>query len=600
MWRYFLEYFSKFELISISIVGHLKGYRWSYALADGWAGINVAMLAVPQGLAYAAIAGLPLRYGLISSIISCLVAPFFTASKRLILGPTNATALLLFSYFSNYNQTMQQRLAVLSVVLLMMSLLLIAAALLRLADLIQYVSRSVVVAYISGAALLIMINQGFVLLECIGLKRVYMEDGDMNWGEFINSFTHLQVDQFKWLILPFTAIFLYIAGKKMKPNWPIFALVLVVISGVYSVLSLYQWAMPTFNDEKFTLQQLMWKSPNLFSLKFWSWVSRFSSAALALAFLAALENQVMSRSLSVRTSEKYFPNQDLFTLGMTNLACSFFAAMPASGSLTRSALNFQSGAVSPLSGLFAGVATLGLTLSIGNLIEYLPKAVLAALIIVVALPLINWKSIRTCLRATGSDAMVFLTTFACTILLPLDVAIFCGVGLSVMLYLRKASKPVLAEYGFNEIGQLAESPLGQRTNPYISIVHIEGELFFAAADVMRNQLSEICRDESLKVVVLRFKNARHLDATTCMALEEFILSMRVRDKSVILSGVLKDIYRVLKNAGMIDIIGRENIFLASYGNPNVSTKKALQRASDILGDKNADVKIFYERRDPVS
>ena len=173
-----------------------------------------------------------------------------------------------------------------------------------------------------------------------------------------------------------------------------------------------------------------------------------------------------------------------------------------------------------------------------------------------------------------------------------------------MLYLRKASRPHLTEYAFNEEGHLAEASPGKdigaaaesvkRTNPAISIVHVEGELFFGAAELFRTQIQLACSDPNLRIIVLRLKNARHLDATSVMALEELIVSLRVSERDVIISGASREVYRVLRNSGVLKVLGRENIFINSAKNPNMSTRKALIRAQELLGTEEADVRIFYD------
>ena len=119
-------------------------------------------------------------------------------------------------------------------------------------------------------------------------------------------------------------------------------------------------------------------------------------------------------------------------------------------------------------------------------------------------------------------------------------------------------------------------------------------MFFGAAELFRTQIQRACADPNLRIIILRLKNARHLDATSVMALEEFLRVLRADGRDLIISGAMKDVYRVIKDAGLVDVIGRENIFLASHANPNLSTRNALKRAQDILGIKDADVRIYFD------
>jgi sulfate permease, SulP family len=268
-----------------------------------------------------------------------------------------------------------------------------------------------------------------------------------------------------------------------------------------------------------------------------------------------LENTAMARTLASRTGHRVDSNQDMLSLGAANLACAYLSGMPASQSLTRSMAAFESGAVSPVSAIVGGVVCLLAALTLGPLVAFIPKAALGVLVICVAAALIHPKQIRICFNATRSDAVVFIITFVATLMVPLHVAIFTGVGVSIILYLRKASQPSLVEYEFNKEGNLAEAARNaQRQNASISIVHVEGDLFFGAAELFRTQIQRTCLDPNLRVIILRLKNARHLDATSVMALEELVRALRGSKRDLIVSGAGKDVYRVLRDSGVLEEI----------------------------------------------
>ena len=324
-------------------------------------------------------------------------------------------------------------------------------------------------------------------------------------------------------------------------------------------------------------------------------VSRLSSVALALAFLSVLEATSISKSLANRSGDMVDNNQEMLGLGMSNLACSFLGGMPASGSLTRSVLNWSSGAVTPLAGILSGVITAAAAFVVGPLIGYIPRTVLAGVVICVCFALIAPDQIRIALKSTRSDRSVFLTTFIAGILFKLDFAIYLGVFLSIILFLKKASRPELVEYSFNDEGNLYEiSDKQTRPNPQISIVHVEGELFFGAAELFRDQVRTVSDDPNLKIIILRLRNAYHLDATSVMALMELLRYLREHNRHLIISGVRKDVYRVCRDSGLLDELGRENIFVASTQNPNLATRNALKRARELIGSGQADIRIFYD------
>jgi sulfate permease, SulP family len=567
-----------------------RGYSWRHLQRDGAAGLNVALLAIAQGVAFATMAGLPPSYGLTCAAVASLVGPLLASSRYTILGPTNATAFLIFSAMAALPEG--HRIEMMPVLIFVAGLVLILGSFLRLADLVQYVSRSVVVGYLAGSALLIAANQ---MRHLFGLGTTPGADVSTFFGVMADGLRHLGEIQLVPTLISLSTLGLYLGLRRVRPQWPTFALSLVLVS-VATVLCLRGGlSVPTLPP--FTLSDLRPVLPDLHSPRTWENLRPLWSVALAVAFLSALENSVMAKSLASRSGDRLEVNQEMLSVGVANLACAWFSGMPASGSLTRSALNFASGAVSPAASMISGLLCAAAALTLGPILGWVPRAGLAALVICVAGTVLHRRHLRMCLRATGSDAITLVTTFIATLIMPLHVAIFVGVAVSLMLYLRKAARPQLVEYDFNPQGELAAAPTAEaRSHPQISIVHVEGELFFGAAELFRTQIQRLATDPSLRVIILRLKNARHLDATSVMAMEELITFMRSKNRHLLISGALKDVYRVLRNSGLIDILGRDNIFLGSIENPNLSTRNALKRAQALLGTKEADIRIYYDPR----
>lgn len=568
-----------------------RDYKLSDLRADAGAGLNVALLAFPQGMAYAAIADLPIKYGIVSGAVAAVIAPLFAGSRHTILGPTNATAFMLFASLASF--TAPERLFYLPLLVLFIGALLTIGALFRIGELVQYVSRSVVVGYITGAAVLIIANQ---LSHLVGVTP---PEGAAN--ETKTFFTILQgtfsvIGAVQWKAVALAAVtflFWFVLTRRL-PRLPVFAIILVLMSGIYELLHRYAgWELATFSS--FSIADLVPQLPQISPRGFFADLSRLIGIAFSIAFLAALENSVMSKSLASRVGDREDVNQDMLSVGLANIAASVTGGMPASGSLIRSSLNFNSGAVSRLSSIFSGFLCLGGLLVLGDYTKYIPKCVIAMLVVCIATSVINRHHIRISLYATSQDAAVLITTFVCALIMPLNIAIFLGVGISIALYLRAASQPYLTEYEFSEQGELREAGEKRaRPIPAISIVHVEGDLFFGAAELFRTQIQKTSLDPDLRVIILRLKNARHLDATSVIALEEMVNFLRKLDRHVIISGATKDVYRVLKNAGTVEVIGRRNIFLNNPRNPNLSTRHALIRAQELLGTTEADIRIFYD------
>ncbi|MCB1097540.1 MAG: SulP family inorganic anion transporter [Verrucomicrobiae bacterium] len=592
------RFFAENHLQVFPIRHHLKGYSAGAFRKDLRAGLDVALLGLPQGMAYAAIAGLPPVQGIVCAAVAAIVGPFFASSRLTVPGPTNATAFMVGASIlasTNGAAVLQQNLLLMPLLVLMVGLLLVIGAVFRFADLIQYISRSVVVGYVTGAAILISVNQ---LKHVLGFERGLVS-GKTFFGIVASTWSGLSHTQAVPLGLALGTIVLFWFLRKKLPRFPAFAGILVFMSAVgfyidrSGLLGRIGGHTPTL--DQFSADDIGLKLESLGDGHLFEHISPLMGIAIAIAFLAALENSIMGKTLGSRTGQQPDMNQDMFGLGVTNIFTGLFSGMPASGSPTRSALNHESGSMSPVSTIFSGLLCLIGAFTLGHLAGYVPTSVLAALIICIAASLINRRNLRICFNATRSDAAVLVVTIFSTLLMPLHVAIFVGVGVSVILYLRKAAQPQLVEYEFNDKGDLLEAEGGHaRRLPGISIVHVEGDLFFGAAELFRTQIQRTAADPNLRVIILRLKNARHLDATSVMALEELIKFLSAQGRFLLVSGAMRDVYKVLRNSGMIEVIGRDNIFMGVPSNPNISTKNALKRAQTLLGTTDAEVHIFYD------
>ena len=583
----------------------LSGYKSTDGRADLRASVNIALLAIPQGMAYAAIAELPILYGIMCSAIAAIIAPLFASSRHTILGPTNATSLMVFSFFAAGTYTDAEKLSLMPLLVLMVGIICLIGAVLKAAELVQYVSQSVLVGYITGAAILIMINQG---------KHIFGVNGVVEpASNFFGMFNELIGANHSYLwqpaVLGFGTLLLYFAISKWLKALPNFALSLAIASVFSAIISgqSASWAAAVPNFGSFALTDLKLRFPEPTEAGMLGDISSLLGVAVAIAFLASLENTVMAKSIASRTGSRTKINQDMMAVGMGNLVCAFTAAMPASGSLTRSALNYESGARSGVSSILAGffclVSIFVFAFLNPNPVAFIPKAALAGLVVGVAASLIKARNIRICLRSTPEDGGVLLLTFFTALIFPLYVAIFIGVFISVFLFLRKVSRPHLVEYEVSDDGELRE--LGEkkeRPNPAISLVHVEGSLFFGAAELFQTQVQRLVVDPNIKVIILRLKNARHLDATSVMALRELIRFVRAKGRHLIISGATRDVYKVLKSSGVLRTLqrgcrreeGETNLFFYAPSNPNISTRDALIRAQDLLGTKKAEVKIYLD------
>jgi SulP family sulfate permease len=568
-----------------SLSGYQNDFK-GHLVGDTRAGLNVALLAFPQGMAYALIAGLPIQYGIYGSAIAGMVAPIFAKSHYITLGPTNATSVMLLSAFASLGIAGTQMLNLVPLLILMVGLFVVAGAYFKVANFVQYISRSVITGYITAAALLIIANQ---IPKVLGLSLP--RKGATFYDSIILIASSIETVHWITVGISLVTVVMYIWLNRFFKALPNVAICLITLSLLAALTVGHDTGVAFLSG--INAADWSFQAPSLSLAN----IQLLASPALAIALLCILEGISIGKSLAAKTGARLDANQAMFSIGMANIGCAFFSGMPASGSLTRSTLSATSGSCTVLASYISGVIVFIGAFVLGPYTRFIPQSTLAVLVIAIGISLLNKHAIRIVTRSTKSDAIVFGTTFISGLLMPLDMAIYVGVGISIILFLKKVARPEMIEYAFNEEGYLAEVKTPeQRSMPEVSIVHVEGELFFGAAELFRDQMRRICEDPNLKIVVLKMRNAHNMDATAMMALEELLLYMADKNRYLILSEVKTDLIRVLQNSGVYDSIEARNIFTDEPSNPTLSTAKALKRAKAHLGDDVAKVSIYI---DPV-
>ncbi|MDQ8186523.1 SulP family inorganic anion transporter [Pelagicoccus sp. SDUM812002] len=573
------------------------GYNGKAFSGDFRAALNVALLAFPQGMAYAAIAGLPLRYGIFGSVVATIIGAFFAGSKYITLGPTNATSVMVLSSFTVLGIVSEQEaVSNLPLLVLLVGIVLVIGSLLRVASLIQYVSRTVITGYITAAASLIIANQ---LRKTLGFDFTAEEKAEASTFFQVVDLTIRHLSEVQWATfgLSVATAAIFIVLERFVKRLPSVAVTLVLSSLLAYLCTRY---IPNFS-----VALLPGLNASEWGLTFPANLSQESinlmlSPAIAIALLCTLEGNSIGKSLAAREGARLNSNQEMFSVGMANIGCALFSGMAASGSLTRSQLNVGSGAFTPLSGLYSGIIMFASAFVLAGFVQYVPTAALAVVVISIGISLLNKHQLKIVTKSTRSDSITFYVTFLTGLLFALDFAIYIGTCVSIALFLKKVASPEIVEVAINdETGQIGHlSNKEQRSDPEVSIVHVEGELFFGASELFRDQMRRVADDVNLKVVVMKLRNAHNLDATSCMALEELIKYMNERDRILLVSEVRPDTMRIFENSGIIKVINPINLFADEDSNPTLSTAKALKRARQILGGRTPKVSIYAKEKRP--
>lgn len=596
-WRSLRHFLKQGRIDPLPVRHAFSDYSWKKAGRDMKAAMDVALVGLPQGMAFAAMAGLDSIYGIMSATVGTFLAPLFTRCSLTVSGPSNATAFMLASFMMAASPVVQSSPHIfVPLIVFIAGLLCVLGAFVKATEMLQFVSRSVLVGYITGAATLIIASQ---LRYVLGIHDV---DAGSSFFSMIQAIWG-NLDKARWqpMVLGGVSLLLFVPLKRYLSWLPAFATILVVMSLLNMALSAPELGNAFAHVRMlrdFTMSDLFCTPPSIGAAA--DHLTELLPIAIGVAFLSTLEQTVMSKTISAKTGEHLNLNQDTFAVGMANIGSAFTTSLPCSASLTRSMLNYRSGAATRFSGIYCGLICLGITFILANvpLISHIPHSVLAALVLANAICLFDRKLLRICFRSTPGDAVVLVLTFVAALMLPLHLAIFIGVVISVSLFLRKAAKPELVEYTLDDRGTLLQvSDTAQRL-PQISIVHVEGDLFFGAADLFRKQVSRIAEDSSLAVIILRMRNARNLDATSVCALEELIRFTRENGRHIIISGASREVYRILRKSGLLSLLqentteDESNFFLLEPKNPNMSTRRALMRAQQLLGCHEADISIF--------
>lgn len=575
-----LERPSRFELFPVR--QHLRGFGKVSLLCDLRAGVNVALLDFPQGMAYALIAGLPFSMGIYASAVAAFLGPLFASSRFIMLGPTNAIAVLTLSTFLSLGFSQEEAVVAMPLLLLMVASLMILGGFLGVAGMIRFVSRTVITGYITAAACLIVVKQ---LRHVTGVET---ETSTTFFDSLVNVVGRLPESDMAALTVAGGTLGVYFLCRRFLRGWPHVAIVLAIMYGVAEYLRSRGWEIAPLSEHALPVGHWPVTLPTVsFAL-----IGQLAPAAVALAFLSLLESSSIAKTLAARAGDPININQQMFSMGAANAGCAFLGGMPISGSLTRSALNFESGARTPLSSIVSALSLATGILVLGPHMAAIPMPALSALVILVGLSLFNRRNIKLALGTTFSDAAVFCVTFGSGLLFSLDTAIYFGVGVSLFLFLRKAAAPVLTRFALSETGREIS---GEGMKPALALLHLDGNFFFGSSDLFLDEMRRLLRDPSLKFVILRLRNALHLDASAAMALHEVHRLMSEKGIQLLLASVQPEAEGVLRDSGLIREIGGQNVFREDPENPTRSTSLALKRARALAGEKEGrelEVKLF--------
>jgi SulP family sulfate permease len=550
---------------------------------DAGAAVAVLALSIPQGLAYATIAGLPPVMGLYAAAIPAIVGSLIHSSRHIVIGPTNALSLLVGGAVLAVSSRSPIEVAL--ALALGVAVFQLVATALRLSAVVDYVSSPTVIGYVTGAGVLIAAGQLHNLTSTSG-PRGSLWTTVSGWVEALPD-AHgpaLLVGGVTVVII----VLLRALGRKLGRRPPAAMVVIALGLGADLLFDLEAKGLRVLSD----LSPIPVGLPPL-TVPSLSLAIELAPFALACTMLSLVESNAISRAIAARTGQQQLDSKrDFLGLGLANLGAALFGAYPVSGSLVRSALNERSGAKTRASGVLAGVVMLAVLLSFAPLFDHIPLSCIAGVLMIVAWDLIDFERIRMVLRTSWGDRLTFIVTMVGTWVLALDEAIYLGVGLSVVWFLRKASLLTIRELVMTPAGLLQEQALdvslGDNTRcSAIRLIQVEGALFFGSAGELRSALDKVSLEPGVKVLIVRVKRAKGLDMTVAEALAWLCAGMRERKQHLLLAGMTPDMMRVLERSGAAAVIGAEQLF-ATQTRWFAALEAAKQRALVLVGDEHVE------------
>jgi SulP family sulfate permease len=545
----------------VPALASLRGYSWAALRGDLAAGLTVAAVAVPQAMAYATLAGLPPQYGLYTAIVMTAVGAIFDSSKLLINGPTNAISIALLSALAVVPP--KDRIQAAAALALLVGFVQLGISLLRLGDLTRYVSHSVIIGFTLGAAALLVLHQGQMIL---GLPVA----GGLHWPTLgVGACT-----------VAIVLLVRQLNGALRRRGWWLFIpqhlLAVVVMAGLVYALNI---GVQVAGEVPAALPDL--QPPRLS----WDQTRLLASSAFAIAVLGLLEAVAMAKAIAARTGQRLDINQQCLSEGAANLAGSFFQCMPGSGSLTRSAVNEQAGAVTQWSGVFSALAVAITLVLAAGWAKYIPLASLAGLLLLAAFRMVDWARLLFHVKATRFDAGVVLATALAAVFISVEFCIVIGVFLSFVMYVPRAARVGLVRLTRTGESQARELIPGDQPCERMLIYEMEGEFFFGAEPEMAACFETITRDAEAgaRVVIIVLKRARNPDASFFHLAGLLADTLQERGIALLLCGVSDALRGALAVTGLEARIGPDRVF-GQVPAPTPTTRDAIELAYRIIGE----------------
>ena len=526
-----------------------RHYRREDLRADLLAGLTVAVILLPQAIAYALIAELPPQTGLYAAIVASVVGALWGSSDHLHTGPTNAASLLVLSTLLSIAPVgSSEYVAAAGLMAVMVGGIRLLMGLARLGVLVNFVSDSVVIGFTAGAGILISVNQLRHLLR--------LDIPDTTSFYMITAEILRQLPETHWpsLGLGLGTILVIALVRRFRPHWPAALIGMVGAAVVVAALKLDQYGVIVLGELPRSLPPLA--SLPLLDLEL---IGKLSTGALAVSAIGLVEAMSIARSIAAQSGQRLDSNQEFVGQGLANIAAGLFSGYPCSGSFTRSAVNYTAGGRTALSSVFSGLWVLGALLLFAPLAVYLPRTALAGVLIVTAYSMVDRHEMRRILHASVGDSAIMLATLLATLLLPLEFAVLAGITVSFVRFIVRTSTPEVYPVVPDENFRHFVREEGHPACPQLGIITVGGPLYFGAVHHVEEAIrANLERHPEQRFLLLRMHLVDHCDVSGIHMLESVLSLYRRRGGDLFIAGVRRPVLERMCLIGFDKILGPEH------------------------------------------
>ena len=540
----------------IPILEWLPNYNKSLFKGDLVAGITVGIILIPQGIAYALIAGLPPIYGLYCALMPQVMYAIFGSSRQVAIGPVAMDSLIVATGVSTLALAGSESYIAIAILLaLMVGVIQFILGIFSLGFIVNFLSKPVITGFTSAVALIIGVNQ---FRNLLGVDFI---QSDQIQYLLMDIWLQISTFNFHTTAIGLVSVFIIIFFRKINKKIP--NALIVVVLGILimkyfgknlsdvAVVKDIPSGLPSFSIPVFDLDQIRELLP----------------IALTLVMVGYLETISIGKSLEAKQDEyRVRPNQELIALGLSNIFGSFFKAYPSTSSFSRSAINAESGGKTGMSALISVVMVIFTLLFLTPLFYHLPKTVLAAIIIVAVFGLINFKEATFLWKANNLDFWLLIATFVSTLIFGIEYGIIVGVGLSLIILIFRTSRPYVTE-----LGKVPNSNFYRNKNRFeevileddILVLRFDAQLFYANASYFRDNLDEMAakKGKALKLIVLDAESINRIDSTGVEMLKERIKFYQKKDVKFYFAGVKGPVRDSLFRGGLLKVIDLNHFFM---------------------------------------